>query len=1640
MIKEVLLKNRKMHYLCGACVLFFLTLSVVFLSVTVGAQADLTSTVSVAGLSVSSTANSKTDWTGEAGQVNWEGTTSKQSGSGCNSDTYTATNGELTLTNNSGETKVLSFDYSVTLNGGTLSIDGASKTAGGSFSKAMANGASITIKVSSSTTAANKTTVTLSNVKLEVQQVNVTFVASTENGTYKVNGTTITTDTVMTKPSTQTYTLVATPATHYQLEGWYINGVKHESVVETLSGLTFTKDTTVEAKFVIDPLYSIAQLSSGISGALEDYVELDSVYYHNAKGSYHTTAGDMTLNNSYGTHYYFPNSFWTASNGAIVSSASGTAQGDVQTEMGRSNAVAKLYSNVIRVKCLKSCKITFDCSMNASSVNSVDDITAGVYCYIYTTTSASANTSTITTNGTLIAGGDKSSSGSGNAEVTLNAGDYLYIYSYALTLKSENKLTGFPAYATDNYSYSSTISNFVIAKGNESYVVNVGNYDHLGNLLQSGAVVVNGVSMPLTSSNYETEAQLGSQLVMTPGTAPTGYVFIGWQNDSNSPIYNNSENSLTVSANTTVKALYAPIMTIQTSGSNGYESATYSFNGQTYKTGQNPYYVARNADSSAFYTDLNAAFTSSNTIVLIGGHTINGDLVIPSGKTLVLPYGHADDGISGDTPDQTITSATMKNYCLVNYSGNMTVNGALLVNGLQYGSGKQAGRPVGGMGCLVLSDTSTMTVNGSIYAYGLIRGGTITVNNGATVHETMEFGDPRSILIMNAIYEDRKDYMILPMSHFAVESIESSVTYLHGSTLMGHLSLLLSGSSSNSTDAIKLISSSDAWLNLTQGSLTKYYDFENNQTVLRVNKDGVVNVGSITLSISYEYAGQPANVSMVTGEYFMPLDQGLAIEVAGDLTFNYNHKFLPGSRLTILPDGHCTIASGVDIVMYRMNDYDTRGPGTETDYKGYSSYAYPVWSTTYPIGGYTAFKKLADIGSAKLHVDGLLTINGGLYVTDRLISESDQGIADTEANDGTVIKRQEVNAEYFAKNGNYDNGYNILTGSGTIDASNASGSLSIIYEAMVASGSNTPHYDEINVVAVKGMYVGKTEDLPENYSSLAGDIFYGYNNGTYSVWFTNEVALKEKDTSGSDVELFFIRTVGASNALSAGVIMDTNGTIVAAITDPDKGTCYPFVGWSADGTATNAISTTDLLATLFSAYADRAVLYAVIGESHTYSIASCDREYCWNECVCGLTDTKVKRVYTLIFTDYFGKITEKDVNYGDVSILTISTSNIFELSHAGWKINGAGNALASDALWNAFTIDANTTTLNVTEATTPTAIKPGAITMTVNYNNLPAGIAMQVIFFVPVETVDSTAPEVLLNGADTGVDSKHVGEEEGNPIAMYQVTVDLTAAQVAEKATGDSGNAAITITYTDVNLTKQLDSVLLAYAKALQSQLSGSAMGSQANAMEAVMNYGAAVQIYFNAGNEFDFAFTGYTADEIEKYASNIDLSGNAMSNTENDITFTWKSANVNFRTEYNLRYYFTLTGLPEGVTPTTATLTVTYADGKTPAAVYENLAVEADGSRYRVTYPVPASDLAKEGTSVKLVVTLSDGTTVSSSDFSYGINAYLKRSIYQYTEGQKKVANDTDGTKTTQYVNMLVSLIKLGEAVSEIESTTATE
>ena len=159
-------------------------------------------------------------------------------------------------------------------------------------------------------------------------------------------------------------------------------------------------------------------------------------------------------------------------------------------------------------------------------------------------------------------------------------------------------------------------------------------------------------------------------------------------------------------------------------------------------------------------------------------------------------------------------------------------------------------------------------------------------------------------------------------------------------------------------------------------------------------------------------------------------------------------------------------------------------------------------------------------------------------------------------------------------------------------------------------------------------------------------------------------------------------------------------------------------------------------------------------------------------------------------------------------------------------------------------------------------------------------------------------------------------------------------------------------------------------------------------------------------------------------------------------------SANVRFDEEYSMRYDFALPKL-EGEAPTKATLIVTDAFGKETSHPVE-VTPKADGNGlYSVVYPVPASDLAKAGTTVRMIISLPEGGSITSPEYEYGIYAHLTYSVGLYMEYEdengtlyhKNLVSSDDGTgaKTEQYVNMLVSLIKLGESMLAMENESAT-
>lgn len=1044
----------------------------------------------------------------------------KSGGGGCGGSSSTTTyyysskaTSTLTITNQSSEKSLLTFSYTVP-SAGTLTIDGTVKTTASSFSRTLAPNGTVLIKLTtqdkptlstSSNPSAYAASATLSNLSLTSlnRDISVTF-AQPAHGSYtvKAGSTTLKVGETYTKPVTTQYTLSARADANYVFDGWYVNDTK-VSVAATYTTV-FSDDCTVEARFAGDPLFSVIQMSDPAADK-SAYVEASSSYYHNEKGSYHTNVGDTSQNNSYGPHTYFPYSTWSASNGAIQSSASGTATGDNQTTWGYSQASATLYSDIIRVKCKENCIITFDSSMNAQSVSisnsNSSDNQYGVFLYYYTTASASANANTIKTNGTAAIEGSKKTSGSASTRVVVNKDEYLYLYAYAKTRKDKMTNSG---YETDNYSYTATISNFTVTPNTTEHTFTTGNRDNTGTVLKSGSVKINGTAQGVSSGTYSYKAADNAILTLTPDTAPTGYTFIGWHNVTDNVYdYTNSTYTVKMTKDYEVNPIYVPAMTITAGGANGYGSADYqykSLSGQMVTP--NGQYVARNADCSKFYTDLNTAFSDTNTVFLLAGDTFNGSLTIPTGKTLVIPDRLADSGPAASQPEQVTSSAGISSYCKVTLNGNLTVDGKLVVNGMQ--SSTANGRAAGGIGYLSLSDSAAVTVSsgGELCGYGQIRGGSISAKNGSTVRELMEISDRRAALVMKEIDDKKSSMRVFPFSNFSIKTIESPVTYASGAKLYAQYSIMLEGNN-QSTGAVLIFGPSGALFNLTQGSMTKSFDLAKDKTVYRLNEGGKMSTGSFQLNVKFGVSGfGDTTITIKSQEYWMPLNAGFDLRTAGDMTVNSDFKFLPGASLSVEKGGTCTVASSAKLLFYRLNDYDTRGIGNGTYQKGYSAKVYPVNATNLPGGGYT-HPKLDTVGSARLNVDGEMIVNGGLYVSDELVSQSNQGFTGTEPVDGVEMSRKDINAAYFKV---YNNGYNVLTGTGAINMTAAQTNQTQVYEAMTSQNTNDPAWAPIKITPIAGLNVDASADAPKNYKPFDQKAtYYGVHRpGNFYVWTTEK--------------------------------------------------------------------------------------------------------------------------------------------------------------------------------------------------------------------------------------------------------------------------------------------------------------------------------------------------------------------------------------------------------------------------------------------------------------------------------------------------------------------------------------------------------
>ena len=165
-------------------------------------------------------------------------------GGTCSDTDYNST---LTIKNNKATKATLSFNYAIEQNNGTIKVNGTAVTANGSFSKELAAGETITVYIKSGSTTATK--ITMTNVALVSDVTATTTFVPAENGTYTVDGKTVTEEYSNTQSSMTAYQVVATPADGYQFLGWYNLTTGKCIATAASTALNIENDCTITAKF-----------------------------------------------------------------------------------------------------------------------------------------------------------------------------------------------------------------------------------------------------------------------------------------------------------------------------------------------------------------------------------------------------------------------------------------------------------------------------------------------------------------------------------------------------------------------------------------------------------------------------------------------------------------------------------------------------------------------------------------------------------------------------------------------------------------------------------------------------------------------------------------------------------------------------------------------------------------------------------------------------------------------------------------------------------------------------------------------------------------------------------------------------------------------------------------------------------------------------------------------------------------------------------------------------------------------------------------------------------------------------------------------------------------------------------------------
>lgn len=181
------------------------------------------------------------------------------------------------LKNVIGNNGILSFDYTVTITGqATVKINGTTITTSGTFSETIEKEEIVSIDLASGVAAeGDMAKIVVNNPKIIVNADTTTAFKPATNGSYTVDGQTVSEELSQTKNAQESTILKASPAAGYRFIGWYSETDEKYLSNSATWTTNLTVDRTVTAKFALAsaPLFEVGDNSGKWFVDLNEAVE-----------------------------------------------------------------------------------------------------------------------------------------------------------------------------------------------------------------------------------------------------------------------------------------------------------------------------------------------------------------------------------------------------------------------------------------------------------------------------------------------------------------------------------------------------------------------------------------------------------------------------------------------------------------------------------------------------------------------------------------------------------------------------------------------------------------------------------------------------------------------------------------------------------------------------------------------------------------------------------------------------------------------------------------------------------------------------------------------------------------------------------------------------------------------------------------------------------------------------------------------------------------------------------------------------------------------------------------------------------------------------------------------------------------------